>query len=343
MNTYREEPSAAEFIAAVANVGLNGGHIAIPPILAPRADGAGANEATPAEGGFLLPEQTAAGYWDHMLSQGALLAGVTQIPITRGNSITIPALDETSRADGQRAGGVTARWLNEGGGAVPTMAKFRAMGLSARKLQVFGIVTDEMLGDIPALATILESIFTREAVFMIEDAVVNGDGLSRPLGILNSPATITATPPSGASASGIRPSDLLEMFRRLWPPSLRNAVWLLDPTAWNQLVGTSFSDATPTICFDDNGEPRILGRLCHVVEYAQPVGTRGDVILVDPTQYLIASRGSNFVLSSQMLFLATESAFRLTFRLDGQPGFRAPLVPRGSSVPTSPFVCLESR
>ena len=67
----------------------------------------GLNEAIPSQGGFLVHSTIASGIWERMYNTGTLLSLFKPQEIgPNSNGMTYNAVDETSRADGYRMGGV---------------------------------------------------------------------------------------------------------------------------------------------------------------------------------------------------------------------------------------------
>ena len=78
-------------------------------------------------------------------------------------------------------------------------------------------------------------------------------------------------------------------------------------------------------------------------EYPAAIGSEGDVILADFSQYLIAEKEPEFVPSLHVRFLFAEAVFRFLWRIDGQSAWASPITPKNSTVTQSPFVTLAER
>src|SRR6266700_2941259 len=97
-NGYREGfASLGEFLAATV-IADTGGEI--DPKLPVSAAATGANEKVPSEGGFAIPGEFAADLWSAVYDTGSILDRCGRQPLTIGDRLTIPAIDESSRADG---------------------------------------------------------------------------------------------------------------------------------------------------------------------------------------------------------------------------------------------------
>ena len=104
----------------------------------------GLNEGVGAEGGFLVEEEFTTGLLMDAYETGILAKDCWKVPMTKSN-LTMNLIDETSRADGSRRGGILTYWAAEAGTATATKPKFRQMKLSLNKLMGFYYATDEEL------------------------------------------------------------------------------------------------------------------------------------------------------------------------------------------------------
>ena len=107
---------------------------------------------------------------------------------------------------------------------------------------------------------------------------------------------------------------------------------------------TSGLAGTPALATGPNGERYLHG--CRVLscEYASTLGSAGDVILVDLSQYEIVDKDSaTSVRSIHVKFLEAESCYKFVYRCNGQPGWQSALRPYQGTATQSPIVVLEAR
>src|ERR1017187_3567806 len=91
---------------------------------------AGLNEAIPSEAGFLVQKDFSAELLMRMYQTGDILSRCRKLPLSgNSNGIKINAIDEDSRADGMRWGGVLAYWINEAAIKTGSKPKFRRVQL----------------------------------------------------------------------------------------------------------------------------------------------------------------------------------------------------------------------
>ena len=71
---------------------------------------------------------------------------------------------------------------------------------------------------------------------------------------------------------------------------------------------------------------------------------KGDVMLVDPMQYILLSKGTaKQDWSIHVEFLTDQNCFRMVFRCNGAPKVTQPLKIKNSAKTRSPFVALAAR
>lgn len=343
-----------EQLAAVAAAAMNRSSGVPPDTRLQWQAATGANEAVPSEGGFLVQTDFATDLLQRMNEMGDIISRVRDIPISaESNGIKLPYIDEVSRADGARFGGVQAFWANEADTATGTKPKFGEMELSLKKLIGIAFSTEELLKDSTALGAIMTTAFTEELTFKTEDAIVNGTGTGQPLGLLNSGGVVITPAESGQTAGTITTQNVLNMFARLPRRSVRNAVWLINQDVFPQLWGLTLGTGTAVVLLYRPPEATqgmnapfgtLMGRPVIPVEYAATLGAAGDIMLVDLQEYLMIDKGGiEQAESMHVRFLFDEMTFRFIYRVDGQPAWRKPITPKNGTNTQSPYIVLAAR
>jgi HK97 family phage major capsid protein len=267
------------------------------------------------------------------------------------------AIDESSREDGRRWGGLQAFWESEAKNYSGTKPKTREVQFVANKLIGLAYLTEELMEDTQAVSSYIDTIFPDEFAFKIDDAVINGIGAGQPLGLLNakSAATIVQTKDNNQGTSTVTTSNILNMWSRFYAPSRKNGVWFIEQSIEPQLyplqmpnsVGTAQTMLyTPPGLYGNNSDYGLLmGRPVIPIEQASALGAQGDILLADMSQYILAKRNEIRADSSiHVAFLTGETALRFMVRLDGQSWWNSPLTPKAKNAPTrSPFVTLAAR
>lgn len=314
----------------------------------------GANTIVPSEGGFLVQQDFSTSLLDLAHESGTIMNRVTPLSLsTNANSIKLPMVDETSRANGSRWGGVVAYWVAEGAAGTASKPKFREANIGVEKLMCIGYATDEMLQDAAILQTIMMKAFAEEIVFMTEDAIVNGDGSGKPLGFMNSGALISVAKESGQAADTIVAWNILKMMARLPIRSMTRAVWLINQDCLPQLWAMKHPNSDVLMFqppgLNNNVEGNapygtLMGRPVFPVEQAATVGDVGDLTLVDLDHYLLLTKGGvQTATSMHVEFLTDQMTFRLVYRVGGQTTINTAITPKNGTKTTSPFVALAAR
>lgn len=340
-----------EQLQAIAQAGMNKGHTRDTRLVYQAASGL--NEGTPSEGGFLVQKDFSTELLAQMHEMGEIISRVRRVPISaNSNGIKLPAIDETSRANGSRFGGVLGYWANEADTVTASKPKFREMDLSLKKLFGLSYATEELLADSVALGAVLNTAFTEELTFKTEDAIFNGTGAGQPLGILNSGALVTVTAESGQAAATIRTENILKMWARTPVRGRRNLVWMINQDIEPQLYSLTLGSGTavqllytpPGVNGNNSPYGLLMGRPVIPIEYAATLGTVGDIVLFDPQQYVMIDKGGVAQASSMHVrFIYEEMTFRFTFRVDGQPVWNSAVTPFKGSNTISPYIALASR
>jgi HK97 family phage major capsid protein len=314
----------------------------------------GMGEGVSADGGFLVQTDFSADLLTRTYEVGEILKRCRKIPISAGsNGLKINAVNETSRVDGSRLGGIRAYWIAEAAAATASRPVFRQIELNLKKLGALCYATDELLADAPALTALLQQSVPEELAFVTEDAIVNGNGSGKPLGFFVSGAVVSQAKESSQTATTINVQNLAKMYNRMPSRYTRDAVWLCNQDALNQFplltLGGSAA-ATPmftmpgTGAADEVNYTKAMGRPLIPSEYCATLGTNGDIFFVNLNEYLLIEKGGvEQAVSMHVKFAEDETTLRFIYRVDGQPIWNSALTPKNGSVTLSPYVALDTR
>jgi HK97 family phage major capsid protein len=315
----------------------------------------GMNQSTGSEGGIMVPPAYSQTIWDGLtVASDNLLSDCDVYTIPAGvDSLTFPAIDETSRAAGSRMGGVRGYWIAEAAQMTSSKPKLRQMKLEPKELAVLVYVTDKLLRNGAAVEQFVTRAATEEIAFMVGDAVINGDGAGKPLGILSSGALVSVAKETNQVADTIVGENLVKAFGRLHTRSKANAVWLVNQEVVGELTGLfkAIGAGGQLLYMPPGGISQapygtIFGRPVREVEYAAKLGDAGDVILADLKSYAVGIRGGvRTDMSIHLKFDYAETAFRFLFEIDGQPWVNSAITPfkANSGKTVSPFVTIAER
>lgn len=312
----------------------------------------GLTEGVDSDGGFLVPEEFSRELLTKTYENAALVGRCRDIPMVT-KSIKIPYVKETSRADGSRQGGIRAYRANELGAVSASKPTFGQIRLEVEKLYVYVAASDELLDDAAAMGSMINSAAADELAFKMDDEVINGTGAGMPLGILAAPCLVSVDKETGQAATTIEAANIMKMWSRMWGRSRPNAVWVINQDIEPQLfqMGLAVGTGGIPVYMPANGLSQspfgtLMGRPVIPCESTATLGTVGDILLCDFTQYLYGRHvtGVEAATSIHLKFDYDQTVFRFTIRCDGQPWWPAALTPKSASSNTlSPFVGLATR
>ena len=333
-NDFRDLGDFARSVRAAANGRAD------PRLMAAATYG---NEATGSQGGFAVPPEFADQIYATLDGEQSLMTFCHQFKIG-SNRLELPS--DESPAWG--ATGVHCSWESEGAVLPQLKPELKGNELNLSRLKALVPVTDELDNDSPALADWLTWRFGEAIRWKLNDAILDGDGNGKPLGILNAPATLTVSKVAGQAAGTILGANILGMYQRLLASSQVGAVWIANPDALINLASVNLENGAPAyIANNGQGAPGgyLLGRPVVFTEAGKAIGTRGDIVLADLSTYILAKRRGDpsIAHSIHLWFDQAVNAYRVIFRADGQPLLHAAVTPPNSSLTRSTCVALETR
>lgn len=304
-----------------------------------------AGESVDSAGGFLVPEQFIADLRTLGMPMSVVRPRAQVIPI-QGDTISFPRVEDADMSS-SLFGGVTAYWLGEGVTAVPTRPKYGKVALKAKSLVGYTLASNQLLADSAiGLETFLKNCFSKAIAFQEDEAFYIGNGADRPHGWTLSPAVYGV---ARETDDKILIEDLANMFARMYPFSMPNAVWVAHPSILPQLINMKNADgdnanyvwigsdrgltATPPIT--------ILGRPLIWSMHNTTLGNTNDIAFVDFSNYIIADRQQITIdASTEVAFETRETAWLFEERVDGAVWLASTIKDR-QGYESSPFVVLN--
>lgn len=309
------------------------------------------SESQSSDGGFAVPPDFRQEIMKQVYGEESLLSRCDQ-QITKSNALSLP-LDTVSPWD--TSNGVTVSWLGEGGTIGGTKPKLGQLETKLNKLAALVPLTDELLEDVPAMTQWLQSKVPEKITSALNTAIINGTGVGQPLGLLATAtaARVTQTAESGQGANTVVYKNILKMWGRRYARNTQRYLWLMNQDVEQQLQQMAFPAAAGSAVFpaylppgglNDSPYGRLMGRECLVLEACSALGTEGDIILFDPTQYLtvMKSAGLKTDVSIHLYFDSDHVAFRFVLRFGGQLYWPAAISRQNGSSTLSPVVTLNS-
>jgi HK97 family phage major capsid protein len=312
----------------------------------------GATEGTDSDAGFMVQTDFSGHLQQGMMENSNLINRCFNVPVGPGaNGIWLTIVDESSRETGSRWGGVQVYRVAEAEAATAKKPKLKKEYMALEKMMGLCYATEESLQDSVSYGALIQRSFAEEFGFKTDDEIINGLGSGQMQGILKSPALVSITKETGQAAATIETDNILKMYTAMPPRGKANGVWLVNFEVWQQLPKLSLPVGTggaPIFMPPGgiSGAPygALLGRPVIEVEQCAALGTVGDIIFADLSQYLtIAKGGLNAQSSIHVKFTTDETAFKFTVRNNGQSLWRSATTPYKGTQTRSPFVALATR
>lgn len=309
----------------------------------------GSNETIPSQGEFLLEPTVSTEFLKPIHEEGPFTKLARRMPVGP-NSVSgwINGIDETNRSSG-RWGGVAGYWVGEGESMTASQPKFKRINWELNQLTVLQYATDMMLKDSALMNSVINQSSMEELNFKVNDAFFRGTGAGQPKGFgrsVSNPALIPDV--VRLNANQINHADVILMKKRMSPRAYSRMVWLANPDTMDQLDSLTFTSGStgilsPYVRYDADGVMNLAGRPVIFNEFNPTLGSVGDILLWDPTDYLYwEGAGVEGASSIHVQFLTNQTVFRFIYRVDGTPASYSAITPAQGSVTTSPYVALAA-
>ena len=137
------------------------------------------------------------------------------------------------------------------------------------------------------------------------------------------------------------------MLSALLPASYTRAQWWVSPTVVTDLLQLKDGANRAIFISIDQGATKppvwkLLNLPINITEKLPPLGTTGDVVLADPSLYVIGDRMMLEVAASEHVnFLKNQMTWRFVERIDGRPWLDGPITLQDGTTKVSPFVVLK--
>jgi HK97 family phage major capsid protein len=241
--------------------------------------------------------------------------------------------------------GIVAAWRSEGEQMLPSRMALTPRETKLNELYAFVLATEELLEDAPRVGTLLTNHAAAAIRWKAADAFMYGDGIEKPLGWMNSPATIAVAKEANQPAASVVSQNVARMWARMIMPS--QASWLVNSDVMPTLMSMNDAGGRPLWFgnYQDSPGGTLLGRPVVFNEHSRSVGQYGDLQFVNPNGYeaFRKQNGVSFADSIHLYFDYNIRAFRWVFRIGGQPVLAKPVAPANGATTKSHFVALAER
>lgn len=334
----------SDFAQAVRNASLGNRAVDDRLLIGAAAPGATfGNENVGTDGGYLVPTEFAREITKLSLDSDAFLPRCDSLPVS-GNSVTFPS-DETTPWG---TNGIRVYWAAEAAQATATKPIIKPNTMRLNKL--FGLVpvTDELLADSPAVAGYLTSMLGRSIKWKVNDAIVNGTGAGQPMGFSNGPALVVIAKEAAQAANTLLPANVAKMYAAMPADYLAGAEWIIAPDVLPLLMTMTLGNnaiwTPPMAGFPNAPGGFLFGKPITFSQTNKALSAQGDIYFVNFKAYRVISKdGVQIAESMHLYFDADSTAYRATFRVDGQPTLKAAIVQARGAQNLSPYVTLQAR
>ncbi len=166
-----------------------------------------------ANGSNIVPEVFVKDLQEKVLEFGSLYSSVSKMSTSHNGQVSIPTINDT---------GNSGVWTDEGGAYSTADFSSGTITMDAHKITTGIQVSDELLQDsFFNIESYLASAFAERLSRTIESAIVDGDGVKKPEGIIGDASTKSF---DSAAAGVVDSTDILTAIFELQPTARQNAV-----------------------------------------------------------------------------------------------------------------------
>jgi HK97 family phage major capsid protein len=297
------------------------------------------------DGGFLVPEEMLTEVTKKLQADESLLARTRQFTVS-GNALTLPT-DETA----PWTGGVQAYWTSEGAPISDSKHQFGQASWRLHKLAALVKVTDELLEDAVALESYVRAMAPEAIMHKLNSAILTGDGVGKPKGLLNSGFKVKVAKESAQIADTIVARNVLKMYSKMIPSARAGAAWFINAACEEQLRlmksdSGDFIYVAPGSQLNQTPYGQLLGLpVIPLIGSMPELGSEGDIILANLGYYysIVKAGGMKQAISSHLYFDRDIQAYKFTMRVDGSCPFKSPVKTEFGNYEMSGFITLEDR
>jgi HK97 family phage major capsid protein len=296
-------------------------------------------------GGYTVPRQMSLVLLKTLAEKSILYQRCLRVEMT-SREIELPTVDTSNTGTAGTSpffGGMAFQWGVVQGAALPeTEPKFALDRLVSWSLEGYLKLSNQFLADAgPEAETLLVEIMARAAAWQAEYAFLRGTGADglMPLGMLNANACINVT---RTIAAQVAAEDIANMAAALMPECWRNAIWVCNPTCLEDIVSVSGFQLNQGIITSDGSIGILANRPLYPTEKLPTIGNLGDLMLVDPSMYVLGIRQEVVVdADPHSAFQNNQTFFRVWLRIGGQPWLNSPVTLADGTTSASSIIALK--
>jgi len=301
------------------------------------------------DGGILVPPEFSNKLFTLAKEKSQIWSRATMLPVN-GNAVSLPSISNYTHASDTYYGGVYNTWLQEGATGTAVQPRFDMLQFRLHDNMTLVPITNDLLRDSPVtIAPLIEVMVSNAIGLTMDNVMLNGDGVGKPLGMFNSNCKIEISAEDDQTAATVVAQNIINMFTRFNMSYIRNAIWMLNQTVMAQLMQLNIASGTagsliymPPGGLSASPYGNIFGIPIVYTEFCKALGTVGDISLADPSQYLAIDKAEEAAWSKEIYFLYNKSVLRVMYRADGQMWQNTAFTPANGDT-LSPVITLASR
>ena len=293
--------------------------------------------------GYMLPPQYRDQIWE-LVTGFDEFGGVIDEEPTARREVKLYGDETTPWA----SAGITAYWRAEGTKMDASKLEATERNVPLHELYTLALATEELLEDAPRLNNRLGRKAAQAIAWKKNLAIVEGNGVGQPLGWMKGKSLIKVGKKDGQVAGTLVAENIIDMFARLQTIPGDKPFWMINRDVLPQLMFLKIADKpmwVPSNGMADAPGGYLLGLPIRFSEFAESIGTCGDIQLISPMGYYGARRASGIKhdTSIHLYFDYNVKAFRWVFRYGGQPHLIKPVTPAKGGATRSHFITLADR
>lgn len=319
--------------------------------------------------GYLIKPEYLAGYFEVAMEDSVFAPFCRQLPVNATNEIKWPALNQYFQpAIGQTAAAAGIRVFRKGEVTQRQAIDAQINELVFKIEDLTGLTSfsrDLIADNFLSSTAIVQDMFLRAMAYTVDFESINGNSAGKLIGFRNSPALLTQ---SRTTPGKITLDDIQKMIAVFHQACYKRAMFIAHQSCFTELLtlryGTSgvpaflpnasINQSSPFSAIAGTGETgngmfashgTLIGKpIRFTTDKLEALGTAGDIVLVDPYMYGIATReGVEVGVSEHFQFDTDKITLRFKIRNAGQSLWTGPYhstTPSGVDYKTSPFVQL---
>jgi HK97 family phage major capsid protein len=236
-------------------------------------------------------------------------------------------------------GGVSFSAVNEGAAGTSNDPKLDLVSLEPQRISGYVTVGNSLLRNATAMSAFIETLFRNAKAGYEDYQFIQGAGGALPLGMLNSPAKVQVV---RTTAATVVFADIANMLAKQYGSS---PIWICNKSALPKMIGMADTVGNSIFIVGDitKGISAQLAGYPIFFTFRNPaLGTEGDLMLVDPSYYLVKDGSGPFIQASEHVqFTSDQTIIKLSWWMDAQPWVKTALRMEDGVTDTSPIVVLK--